>query len=297
MTPDEIRNTILKAIYSDSDLTENLVLKGGNALKLFNITNRESQDLDFSIRETVRFSEENEGKKLKKLIVEAFSKKGFFVNAFEFVSKPKKRHDSLPPFWGGYKISFSLLDKEQYQDKISSQDASQMKELNKYALSLEGGVKKIEIDLSYDEYVENKESYDLEGTRIYLYSPLMIVYEKIRASCQQLDDYPLTTKKTRARDLYDIFKTLTNKGQVDLRSAVLNEDNFDILDNIFRVKDVPLELMTKLSSKREDLAADYEAKVLPQISSKEREEFEYIFDFNMRLFNELFEKYQKHISR
>ena len=47
MTPDEIRNTILKAIYSDSDLKENLVLKGGNALKLYNITDRSSQDLDF----------------------------------------------------------------------------------------------------------------------------------------------------------------------------------------------------------------------------------------------------------
>ena len=28
MKPDDIRNTILKAIFSDSDLKENLVLKG-----------------------------------------------------------------------------------------------------------------------------------------------------------------------------------------------------------------------------------------------------------------------------
>ncbi|MGU8064624.1 nucleotidyl transferase AbiEii/AbiGii toxin family protein, partial [Streptococcus suis] len=102
------------------------------------------------------------------------------------------------------------------------------------------------------------------------------------------------TNKTRARDLYDIFKTLTNINQVELRSEVLSEDNFYILENIFRVKEVPLELMTKLDTKKDDLAADYERKVLPQIPNKDREEFEYIFDYNQRLFNELFEKYQKY---
>lgn len=83
---------------------------------------------------------------------------------------------------------------------IASQDPENMKELNKYGIPLERDGKKIEIDLSYDEYVENKEDYNLNGTKIYLYSPLMIVYEKIRASCQQLDEYPLTIKtKTRAK--------------------------------------------------------------------------------------------------
>uniref|UniRef100_UPI003D80BE6D hypothetical protein n=1 Tax=Streptococcus orisratti TaxID=114652 RepID=UPI003D80BE6D len=104
----------------------------------------------------------------------------------------------------------------------------------------------------------------------------------------------LTTNKTRARDLYDIFKTLTNINQVELRSEVLNEDNFYILENVFRVKEVPLELMTKLGTKKDDLAADYERKVLPQIPNKDQEEFEYIFDYNQRLFNELFERYQKY---
>lgn len=121
----------------------------------------------------------------------------------------------------------------------------------------------------------------------------MIVYEKIRASCQQLEEYPLTTNKTRARDLYDIFKTLTNINQVELRSEVLSEDNFYILENIFRVKEVPLELMTKLSTKKEELADDYESKVLPQIPVKDREDFEYIFAYNQGLFNQLFEKYEK----
>lgn len=291
MTPDEIRNTILKAIYSNEQLNENLVLKGGNALKIHGIVERESQDLDFSLKETIRFSEEKEGKEFKDSISEAFSDKGYFVNAFEFVSKPKKRHDNLPPYWGGYKISFTLLDANIYQDIIKSQPSEKMKELNKFAIPLEGDGKKIEIDLSYDEYVETKEDYNLDGTKIYLYSPLMIVYEKIRASCQQLDEYPLTTNKTRARDLYDIYKALTNSKQMDLRDQVLSSENFYILENIFRVKEVPFNLMNKLETKKDDLKIDYEEKVLPQIPSKHQEDFEFIFEYNQKLFQALYNNY------
>ena len=294
MTPDEIRNTILKAIYSDSDLKENLVLKGGNALKLYNITDRSSQDLDFSIKESIRYEKENEGKKLQDLISDAFQQVGFLVVGFEFIEKPKKRKEDLPPFWGGYKISFAIVDTEKYQDKIELQDPDKMKELSKYGENLENNSKKIEIDLSYDEYVADKKSYDLEGTTIYLYSPLMLVYEKIRASCQQLEDYKLVGNKTRARDLYDIYKILTNPKQANLREAVLDQDNFYILENIFKAKDVPLELMLKLDSKESDLAEDYKTKVIPQISANEIEDFDYIFFYNKDLFEKLFEEYQNY---
>ena len=294
MTPDEMRNTILKAIYSDSDLKENLVLKGGNALKLYNITDRSSQDLDFSIKESIRYEKENEGKKLQDLISDAFQQVGFLVVGFEFIEKPKKRNKDLPPFWGGYKISFAIVDTEKYQDKIDLQDPDKMKELSKYGENLENNSKKIEIDLSYDEYVADKKSYDLEGTTIYLYSPLMLVYEKIRASCQQLDDYKLVGNKTRARDLYDIYKILTNTRQTNLREAVLDQCNFYILENIFKAKDVPLELMLKLDSKKSDLAEDYKTKVIPQISADEIEEFDYIFFYNKNLFENLFKEYQNY---
>ena len=297
MTPAEIRDTVLKAIYSDPDLTENLVLKGGNALRFHNMITRESQDLDFSIRETIRFSKENEGRKLEQLITESFKEKGFFVNDFEFIDKPKIRHENLKPFWGGYQVSFTILELEKYGEKIQEY-TDNLKELNKYAMSLENGSKKIEIDLSYDEYIEQRETYSIDGTTIYLYSPLMIVYEKIRASCQQLDDYPYTTNsKVRARDLFDIFKSLTNPKYMDLRSEVLDEKNFDILENIFRVKDVSFDLMLKLDSKKDKLKEDYTNKVLPQIQSQDWEDFEYIFDYNKTLFTDLFYKYQKCSSK
>lgn len=93
MTPDEIRNTILKAIYSDNDLKEDLVLKGGNALKFYDITDRASQDLDFSIKESIRYQKENEGEKLRALILDAFKQVGFWLldlNSLKNLKKGKK---------------------------------------------------------------------------------------------------------------------------------------------------------------------------------------------------------------
>ncbi|MDW8743741.1 nucleotidyl transferase AbiEii/AbiGii toxin family protein [Streptococcus suis] len=87
MTPDEIRNTILKAIYSDTELVKNLVLKGGNALKLHRIVDRESQDLDFSIKETIRFTKEYEGVKLQQLITDAFCSVTIDVRLLEVKKK------------------------------------------------------------------------------------------------------------------------------------------------------------------------------------------------------------------
>ena len=48
MNADEIRLTIIKAIFSTPQLEDILTLKGGNAMKLQGLTDRESQDLDFA---------------------------------------------------------------------------------------------------------------------------------------------------------------------------------------------------------------------------------------------------------
>lgn len=287
MDPNAIRDTILKAIYLEEDLVDVLVLKGGNALRMHGITSRQSQDLDFSIREEIRFTEEKEGRLLKDALTKSFESKGYLVNAFSFKDKPKKRKDNLPPFWGGYSITFSIIDKQKYQEKISNKEDN----LNKYAEALIDGTKKIEIDISFDEYTEHKEAKDIKDTTIYLYSPLMIVYEKMRASCQQLDDYPLTSSRVRARDLYDIYKTLTHHKFIDLREEVLDPKNFYILKKIFELKAVPLQLLTQLSSKKEALQYDYEMNVKPQIPSNEDiEAFDYLFSYNKELFENIYQK-------
>lgn len=50
MLQDQIRLTILTALFSGDELCRHLVLKGGNALSLaYGVGDRTSPDLDFSI--------------------------------------------------------------------------------------------------------------------------------------------------------------------------------------------------------------------------------------------------------
>jgi len=46
------------------------------------------------------------------------------------------------------------------------------------------------VDFSKCEYTIGKVSPELDDYTIYVYSPPMIASEKLRAICQQMDDYP-----------------------------------------------------------------------------------------------------------
>lgn len=93
----------------------------------------------------------------------------------------------------------------------------------------------------------------------------MIIYEKIRASCQQLPEYTVGMNKKRARDLFDIYTILTNIKHIDLYDEVLNPDNLYIIDKMFSIKDVSIELIQKIETIKEELREDYLNKVIPQV--------------------------------
>ncbi|MCK5293065.1 MAG: hypothetical protein KAJ49_00310 [Arcobacteraceae bacterium] len=58
----EIRKLAIQAIYLNDDLSDILVLKGGNVLSILELTRRGSYDLDFSLYESTL---EDERKHLK----------------------------------------------------------------------------------------------------------------------------------------------------------------------------------------------------------------------------------------
>ena len=291
MDAETIKRTTLKAVFSDEHLESVLTLKGGNALNLHGLTQRESQDLDFSIKESIRLSAEEEGKVFKEKITAAFREQGYQLLSYKFQDKPRVRNDRTPPFWGGYVITFSIIKEKELQ---TLKDKG-IQNFNAYAESMGDGSKKIQIDLSFEEYTDPRVTTEIDGTTVYLYSPLMIVYEKIRASCQQLEEYTLSSDKTRARDLYDIYSTLTDISNVELREAVVNPDNFQILRRMFALKAVPIELIPEVSSIKARLQADYEQSVLPQIPANiDHPDFEYLFAYNMALFDELYKKLTNH---
>lgn len=287
MHPDKIRNTIITSIFSNDDFLDILTLKGGIAMRLLDLTNRESSDLDFSITEGKRLSKEIEGKQIEKQLNQSFEEIGYKVISLKFSDKPLKRKVITPPYWGGYQIEFSIISLDRFHDLNEKQKSN----INAYGESIENGKKKIKIDLSFEEYTKPRIETQLNDYTIYLYSPIMIVYEKIRASCQQLPEYKLGTEKARARDLYDIYTMLTHKKQIDLKNEVFNEDNFYIIKKMFELKNVDFPLMLKLETIKHDLSSDYENNVLPQIpGNQETPSFDYLFSYNNEIFKDLYKQ-------
>ena len=285
MNADEIRLTVIKAIFSTPQLEEILTLKGGNAMTLQGLTDRQSQDLDFSIQENIRLSIEQDGPLFFQSLQNEFKPLGYQVASFKFEEKPSKRTVRTPPYWGGYQIEFSILKEEVFLHLTEAQ----LKNINAYAESIEEGKKRIQIDLSFDEYTEPRIKEKMGDIDIYLYSPLMIIYEKVRASCQQLSHYTLGMNKKRARDLFDIYTILTNIKHVDLYDEVLSPDNLYIIRKMFALKEVPIDLIPKIEEIKEELRQDYESKVIPQVPGNQSiPDFDYLFAFNNELFMKLY---------
>src|SRR5262245_19922938 len=95
------------------------------------------------------------------------------------------------------------------------------------------------VDFSKGEYTSGKAEVELNDYTIYVYTPEMVVIEKLRAVCQQMAEY--TTKNrgnARARDFYDIHLVITKTG-IDLRRP----ENLDMLRHIFEAKHVAIELL------------------------------------------------------
>lgn len=280
------RDLAIKGIFSDDDLFEILTLKGGNAMALLDITDRASQDLDFSIKQGIRLTQDEDAPKFKKALERTFEEEGYRIIDFKFDVKPKKTKRELPPFWGGYSINFKVMDEETYEKTydVSDQKRSSM------ALQLEGGKKKIEIDISLEEYTEDRIQMKLDEYQIHIYSPLMIVYEKMRALCQQLPDYEYASfEKTRARDLYDIYIAIQKSSSLELRGQILSPSNVHILREMFKAKNVSLELLLKIESYREQLEDDFNQRVTPQIADRKNvPDFDFLFEFNIELIKEVY---------
>ncbi|MEJ0103129.1 MAG: nucleotidyl transferase AbiEii/AbiGii toxin family protein [Bacteroidota bacterium] len=100
---------------------------------------------------------------------------------------------------------------------------------------------RVEIEISKYEYVGGKIEMEVEGHSFYIYSPQMIVFEKLRAICQQLPAYadiiPSHSPRPRARDFYDIH-LICEQHKIDVNSPASKE----LVRLIFETKKVPYHL-------------------------------------------------------
>ena len=87
---EQIKRITIIALFSDDDLMDSLVLKGGNALDMiYGIAQRASLDLDFSIDKEFNKSEISTiHDKIRKVLKETFKAKGYEAFDIHFTEVP-----------------------------------------------------------------------------------------------------------------------------------------------------------------------------------------------------------------
>ena len=233
---------ILQALFLDDNLSQLMVLKGGTALYLHNAIGRRSIDIDFSLCQIpVGVTIDNLQDRFFKALDSFLNEKGHKLFYFTFREKPRMA------LVQGYEIickflpykDFAILKGQKNGEKAMHQGFKDMTGLDKGVI----------IQCSKNEYCDIcGETKIQDGVLIKIYTPEMILIEKLRALCQQMPEYPIRGKKTaRARDFFDIY-VLDSHYRLAERSR-LDPESFNFLvRNIFGVKKVDITLLSRLKN-------------------------------------------------
>ena len=263
-------------MFSDDELMNRLVLKGGNAIDLiYKLSARASLDIDFSLESEFEEDElEIIETKIVKVLEETYWEAGLKVFDIKFNKKPSRIREEVKKFWGGYQVEFKVIPKDTFE-----QNSEDVEFLRRNATVVGPRQSKIfKVDISKFEYCKGKKEEDLEGYTVYVYSPVMLVIEKIRAICQQMPEYKeiikTMTVSPRPRDFFDIY-ILMKRFSIDLNES----DNLDMLQKMFEVKRVPLALLNNIEKFRDFHREGFDSlkdTVNPDIELKD---FDFYFDY------------------
>jgi predicted nucleotidyltransferase component of viral defense system len=266
---EEVRRRILIGLFSDDELMDALVLKGGNALTLIHhVGSRASLDMDFSL-EAPFANLERARKRIFDTLQQEFGSIGYVLFDEKLEPRPSRRPNQLPNWWGGYIVEFKLATRALYDRSKNDFEA-----LRREAEVLgPHHMRKYTIDISYHEFCEGKVKREIDDYSIYVYSLEMIAIEKLRAICQQMPSYTMVgNKRARARDFYDIHQIIAEQ-KIDLSAG----ENLVLITAIFEAKKVPLDLLAEIQNYRDYHAQDWPA-VLAEIAGT-HESFDHYFDF------------------
>jgi predicted nucleotidyltransferase component of viral defense system len=239
---EDIRTLVIVALFSNDQLLDQLVLKGGNAINLiYGYGSRSSLDVDCSIDGD--FSNPNEtGELLMGTLQARFREVDYDVFDFTFQRRPSERRPGIDDKWGGYAAEFKIIARAQLEHARGD-----LEKMRRTAVEVGPRHQRtFRIDFSKYEFCAQKRQGELSDYAIYVYTPEMLSLEKLRALCQQMEEYPLQRNRTpRARDFYDIYVVLS-EGKVDWAS----QQCLELARDIFGAKEVPLRLI--------DLIPDYQ---------------------------------------
>lgn len=269
-----VKTVTIMAMSSDDRLMEEFVLKGGNALDIaYGASNRASSDLDFSMGDDFE-PPDSLRERIANALDRSFKEHGFTVFDLTMKCVPPGLTDDMKDFWGGYKVEFKLASVETH--KKYSNDIEQLRRHSE-AIG-DNRSTKFKIDISKHECTDGKQQMNLKGLQVFVYSPAMIVAEKLRAICQQMPEYAGVIKRTRpssarARDFVDIC-VLCEKLGVDVGSESFKAS----LVRAFAIKKVPLHLIGEIRRYRNFHEPDFVSvrdTVKPGVTLKD---FDYYFD-------------------
>jgi len=277
---ERIKKLAIIAMVSDDELMEKIVLKGGNAIDLLHkIAGRASLDLDFSMEDEFKQSEQDALQaKVEKLLTDAFEKYDYHVFDVTFAERPKHVRADIRSFWGGYRIEFKVM--QLHKLKNLSRDISA---LRRNVLTFDSEQRRrFRIEISKFEYCQPKTPLELEGFTVYVYSPLMIVIEKLRAICQQMPEYAkiigTKTSSARARDFFDIY-TICQHYPINL-----TDDNCaELIRQMFEAKRVPIQWIDRIRHTREYHRPDFVAVQNTVKHGVGLKEFDYYFEYVVNL--------------
>jgi hypothetical protein len=244
---EELRRAVIRALAADDRLGELLVLKGGNALRLVHrLGVRTSQDLDYSIEGALDPSDVKN--RIEAALQSEFQREGFVPLDVKIEKKPSIPPDiDQRPEWGGWRVGFKLISQQLLKE--CGQDIAKARDR---AFPLYQGKKSFRIDISLFEYVASAQEVQFEGFQLRVYSRAMIVYEKLRAVCQQMDGYEYVANATpRPRDFVDICSVLDES-----ESEVLAQRG--LLAKVFAAKSVSLGFLLKLPDVYEFHQSDWQ---------------------------------------
>jgi hypothetical protein len=213
-------------------------------------------------------------KRIDRLLHETFAPEGYQVFDVQLERRPIHLHPDLREFWGGYQVEFKIIEQERYSNLKRNlaalrRNAEVVGPRNK---------RKFSIQISAHEYCEPKQARDFEGFRVYVYTPEMIVAEKIRAICQQMPEYRKIVESVqsspRPRDFFDIY-TVIEGFSIDFKSQQFRQ----LVREVFASKRVPLELIARISDFRAFHKQAFPSLVDTLRSDTTARDFDYYFDY------------------
>ena len=274
MTFEQIRRLTITALFSDDTLYDQLVLKGGNAMALVHgLGSRSSLDLDFSLASDFEDIPHIEAR-MERALANRFAPFGLIPFDVNLSSKPSGQDHSPFPWWGGYRLEFKLVDESRHQLLHSN-----LEQLRREASVIgPNQLKTFSVDLSKHEYTAARSVAEMDSFTILVYSPAMIAIEKLRAICQQMEQYaPIgRTRRPRARDFYDIHVIATQAS-----FAFHTPAHRKLLREIFAAKHVPLTLLSLIPSQREFHRPDWPS--VQSSTSGPISDFDFYFDYLLDL--------------